>query len=86
MNCPECNGKMTCIDTRQWRGGSTRRQYKCACGNRPTTIEQFARYSKGRHSSVTILDTANDSLERMILDMQSVLRKYSTKANEADDV
>lgn len=40
MQCPECDKRMRCKDSRiSFEGDRRRRNYTCTCGNRETTIE-----------------------------------------------
>lgn len=47
MNCPECDGSTTVMETRIKKDGSIRRRRKCLeCGNRFTTIESIKKELK----------------------------------------
>lgn len=45
MQCPECNSRLYCLETRSWFDGAVRRRYRCSkseCGRRMYTLEMFA--------------------------------------------
>lgn len=43
MNCPDCDGVGSCIDTRKRPDNTTRRRWECkACGRRYSSVECMA--------------------------------------------